>query len=201
MLALPGRVAARRDMPDKHVRRFHGEADRLRSPERIALLEVDRVVTLATEGLAAPRVLDVGTGTGIFAEAFAARGIAVAGIDVNPSLLETARRLVAGVEFREGAAEAIPYRDGTFDLAFLGHLLHEVDDPVAVLREARRVSTTRVVVLEWSYMQEEFGPPLEHRLRPDAILDIAVRAGLGPVEYLRLAHMDLYRMALVSRKR
>ena len=180
----------------EHERRFHGEADRLRSPERIGLLEVDRVVTLATGGLAAIRVLDIGTGTGVFAEAFSAKGLAVVGIDANPSLLQVARRLVPGVAFTEATAEAIPYGDRSFDVAFLGHVLHEADDPVAALREARRVSTMRVVVLEWPYVQEEHGPPLEHRLRPEDVEEMAEHAGLADMEHLRLTYMDLYRMAV-----
>jgi ubiquinone/menaquinone biosynthesis C-methylase UbiE len=182
-------------MPDEsHERRFQGEGDRLRSPERIGLMEISRVVALATEGLASPRVLDVGTGTGVFAEAFAASGFTVVGIDVNPSLLHEARRLVPGVEFEEAPAESIPYTDRSFDLSFLGHVLHEADDPVAALTEARRVSTDRVVVLEWPYLEEEQGPPLWHRLEPEKVKDIARRAGMAIVEHRKLAHMDLYRM-------
>lgn len=184
----------------EHQRRFHGNADSLRSAERVALLEVDRVVTLSVEGLVAPRVLDVGTGTGIFAEAFAARGLAVTGIDTVGGLLEVARRYAPTAEFKQGAAEAIPYGDGAFEVAFLGHVLHETDNPVAALGEASRVSTVRVVVLEWPYLQEELGPPLEHRLKPEAIVRMAGLAGLGPVEVLKLAHMDFYRMAPAGKK-
>ncbi len=179
---------------EEHERRFHGEADRLRSLERIGLLEVDRVVALATEGLGAPKVLDIGTGTGVFAEAFAAKGLVVVGIDANPTLLEVAKREVPGVEFKEATAEAIPYGDRTFDIAFMGHVLHEADDPSAALSEARRVSKSRVVVLEWPYVEEEHGPPLAHRLEPEKVEELAERAGLVAVEHLRLAHMDLYRM-------
>lgn len=179
-----------------HERRFHGEGDRLRSPERIGLLEIGRVVKLAIEGLASPRVLDVGTGTGVFAEAFAAEGLSVVGIDVNANLLREASRLVSGVEFGEAPAETIPYGDRAFDLTFLGHVLHEADDPVAALSEARRVSASRVVVLEWPYREEEHGPPLHHRLAPEKVKDIAGRAGLATVEHQRLAHMDLYLMAV-----
>jgi ubiquinone/menaquinone biosynthesis C-methylase UbiE len=187
-------------MPEKeHERRFHGDADRLRSPERLALLEVDHVVALAGEGLVAPRVLDIGTGTGVFAQAFAANGFAVVGIDANSSLLEVARRLVAGAVFMEAPAEAIPYGDRTFDVAFLGHVLHEADDPLTALSEARRVSTRRVVILEWPYVQEEHGPPLEHRLKPEKIVELSRRAGLGSVEHLKLTYMDLYRMAVDSK--
>jgi ubiquinone/menaquinone biosynthesis C-methylase UbiE len=180
----------------KHERRFHGDAEDLRSAERIALLEVNRVVTLSVEGLATPRVLDVGTGTGIFAEAFAAKGFAVTGIDTNIGLLQAAGRLVPAAAFKQAAAEHIPYGDGAFEVVFLGHVLHETDDPVGALREARRVTTKRVVVLEWPYVPEEQGPPIEHRLSQEAIGDMAGLAGLGHVEVLKLAHMYLYRMTI-----
>jgi ubiquinone/menaquinone biosynthesis C-methylase UbiE len=182
---------------EPHERQFHGRADHLRSAQRRALLEVDRVVTLSVEGLAVRRVLDVGTGAGVFAEEFAARGYAVVGIDANGSMVEAARRFVPQAEFREAAAEVIPYEDGAFDLVFMAHVLHETDDPLRALQEARRVSTARVVVLEWPYApEEEHGPPLEHRLKPETVLDLARQAGLRSVEHLRLTHMDLYRMAV-----
>lgn len=184
-------------MPEQtHERRFHGEPERLRAPERIALLEVNRVVALSIEGLTSPRVLDVGTGSGIFAEAFAAKALAVAGIDTNSTLLEMARSLVPQAEFKQARAEAIPYGDAAFDLVFLGHVLHEADDPLGALSEARRVSCARVVVFEWPYVREEKGPPLEHRLRVETVLDMARQVGLDAVEHLRLTHMELYRMAV-----
>ena len=49
-----------------HERRFHGGPDRLRAPERIALMEVPRVAALSSEGLTIQTALDVGTGTGVF---------------------------------------------------------------------------------------------------------------------------------------
>ena len=81
-----------------HERRFSGDADRLRSPERIKRLEVSNVVTLSLQGLPDAGVLDVGTGTGLFAEAFIAAGSAVTGIDTNPDLLALARRHVPTAE-------------------------------------------------------------------------------------------------------
>ncbi len=179
-----------------HERRFHGEADRLRSAERMALFEVERVVALSMEGLTVKSVLDVGTGTGIFAEAFSKLGLQVAGIDTNPKLLEVARGYVPGGQFRETAAEGIPFEDASFDLVFLGHVLHETDDPLKALKEARRVAKSRVAVLEWPYREDEqAGPPLEHRLKPDVVEDLASKAGFHKVERLQLAHMDFYRFA------
>jgi ubiquinone/menaquinone biosynthesis C-methylase UbiE len=176
------------------ARRFHGDPDRLRSPGRVALLEVERVVLLCLEGGGIASVLDVGTGTGVFAEAFAPLVPRVAGIDPDDGLLERARDYAAGVEFVEGIAERIPYPDDSFDLVFLGHVLHETDDPAGALREAGRVARRRVAVLEWPYVRGEAGPPLEHRLEPARIADLARQAGLKDVERLRLAHMDFYRI-------
>ena len=124
-----------------HERRFGGQIDRLRAPERVALLEVARVVSLCLEGIAVQRVLDVGTGSGIFAEEFAARGLAVSGVDVNPAMPPVAHGFVPSGEFEVAPAEALPFEDGVFDLAFLGHVLHETDDALKALSEARRVAT------------------------------------------------------------
>jgi ubiquinone/menaquinone biosynthesis C-methylase UbiE len=182
------------DESQVHERRFHRKAERLRSSERIALLEVDRVVRSCLEGLPILSVLDVGTGTGVFAEAFAKVGLAVTGIDANGELLAIARRYVPHGEFREAVAEALPFEAGSFDLVFLGHVLHEADDPRQALGEVRRVASRRVSVLEWPYRSEEQGPPLEHRLRPATIEELAREAGYGHIVRGRLTHMDLYHL-------
>ena len=177
-----------------HERRFHGTADRLRAPDRIARLDVPRVVDLSLAGLTATSVLDVGTGTGVFAEAFAAAGLAVTGIDTNADLLAVARGFAPTAHFREAPAEQLPFPDGSFDLVFLGHVLHEADAPLAALREVRRVTRQRVAILEWPYRDEPQGPPLAHRLSPETVTELAARAGFQSVEALQLEHMDLYRL-------
>ena len=166
----------------------------MRSAERLALLEVERVVALSLQDLGAHSALDVGCGTGLFTEAFINKGVDATGIDVNAEMLAIARRQVPAAQFREAPAEKLPFNAEAFDLVFLGHLLHETDDPLADLKEARRVAKGRVVVLEWPYRQQEQGPPLAHRLRPEAIEDLAHRAGFNKAERIQLKHVDLYRL-------
>ncbi len=108
-----------------HERRFNGEIERLRAPQRVALLEVDRVVDLCLEGVKALTVLDIGTGSGIFAEAFSKRGMNVTGIDPNPEMLKTAKEFVPTGTFLDGVVEEIPLKDGSCDIVYLGHVLHE----------------------------------------------------------------------------
>jgi ubiquinone/menaquinone biosynthesis C-methylase UbiE len=173
--------------------RFRDKPARLRSAQRLARLELERVVALSIEGLAVKSVLDVGTGTGVFAEAFSKLAIRVIGIDTNAALLLEARRHVPGAEFREGQAAAVPFEDGSFDLVFLGHVLHELAKPLKAIEEARRTARCRVAVLEWPYRDDEHGPPIERRLGPDRIQELARQAGFLTVEHIQLVHMDFYR--------
>jgi|SRR5690349_2475771 SAM-dependent methyltransferase len=178
-----------------HGHRYPGSVDALRSPQRVALLEVSRVVDLCLEGIVVETVLDVGVGAGVFAEDFVQRGLRLTGVDVNPEMVEAARRYVPNAAFVEAPADTLPFEDDTFDLVFLGHVLHEVPDAVRTLAEARRVARTRVAVLEWPYRAEEYGPPLEHRLRDDDIIRVAHEAGISQIGRLSLAHTILYRLA------
>jgi ubiquinone/menaquinone biosynthesis C-methylase UbiE len=181
--------------PHEHERRFPLGAEKLRTPERLAVLEVGRVLRLCREGVPIESALDIGTGTGVFAEAFAGASLRVAGIDPNAGFLDVARRLVPDAEFAEGVAEQLPFENGSFDLVFLGQVLHETDDPAAALQEARRVARHRVALLEWPYRSEEIGPPLAHRMRPSKILALAKGAGFQSIEKIKLARLDFYRMA------
>ena len=52
-----------------HERKFNREIERLRDPERVARMEVPRVVDLSLEGIPLNgRVLDIGSGSGLFSE-------------------------------------------------------------------------------------------------------------------------------------
>ena len=179
-----------------HERRFQGGADRLRAPERVALLEVERVAAVSLEGLAAKSLLDIGTGTGLFAEAFAALGLDVAGIDVNAELLALARQHVPAGQFKDAPMEQLPYPDGAFDVVFMGLVLHEADDAVQALQEARRVVRQRVAILEWPYREEPKGPPLAQRLPAKTIETFASQAGYRGIELIPLQNMDLYRLTV-----
>ena len=177
-----------------HEKRFEGEIARLRSPERVERLEVERVVDLCLENNHPQDMLDIGVGSGLFAEAFARRGIKIAGVDANPEMLPAARQFVPEGDFRQGTAEALPWSDGSFDLAFLGTVLHESDDTLQALKEARRVTRQRVCILEWPYNDQSFGPPLAHRLNPDDLVRLFQQAGYRKWGITDLTNTVLYRL-------
>lgn len=179
-----------------HEKRFEGDIARLRSPERADRLEVERVVDLCLQDRPGASVLDVGTGSGLFAEAFAKRGMAIFGVDVNPDMLVAARRFVPKGDFREGTAEALPCSDHSVDLVFLGLVLHEADDPLQALKEARRTTRKRVGILEWPYRDQAFGPPLSDRLNPEDLEKLFRNAGFQTWNSTELANTVLYRLEI-----
>lgn len=81
-------------------------------------------------------MLDVGCGTGRWAEALAERGARVWGVDVSPEMVEQAR--TRGVNAKVAAAEALPFKDGWFERALAVLVVHVLDRPRA-FAEVRRV--------------------------------------------------------------
>lgn len=179
--------------PHIHGHRFD-QVERLRSPERVAHLEVERVTDLVLSKVSARSLLDIGTGTGLFAEAFRKRGLTVSGIDANPKMLEAARPYLPGAVLRQATAEEIPFPDHSFDIVFMGLVLHETDDLPKALQEARRVANQRVAVLEWPYRTEDFGPGLKERIPPEMMADLCKQAGLGELKTFPLEKLVLYLM-------
>jgi len=180
-------------MTDNDQRRFHREISWLREPERIASLEVDRVIDLALEGLQdIQSVLDVGTGSAIFAEQFAARGLQADGVDANPEMLPVALQFVPKGTFKEGVAESLPFPDAAYDLVFMGMMLHEVDDLLISLQEAYRVGKKRLVVLDWPDEEGPNGPPSYRRLSMEKMTTQGSQAGFTQVSQTRLNTLVLY---------
>lgn len=91
------------------------------------------------------RVLDYGCGTGMEALQYARSGNAVSVADVNQGSVDLACRLLAlsGFEAQAGylIADGPPYitaDGGSFDLVVMNGVLHHIEHPVPVAREAAR---------------------------------------------------------------
>ena len=149
---------------------------KLESPERLALLPVEKVIALIDVTLG-ERVLDIGCGPGVFAVPLAEavwRSGYVFAADLQPEMVEACERRVqahglANVAVGRSEENSIPLPPASVDLVFASHLLHELEDPRAFLSEVRRVlrPTGRLAAVEWEKVETGIGPPVERRLTPE----------------------------------
>jgi ubiquinone/menaquinone biosynthesis C-methylase UbiE len=114
------------------------------------------------------RYCDVGCGAGLAALLASDRGAEVSGIDAAESLLEIARERVAGADFHLGDLEALPFPDDTFDVVTGFNSFQFAADPMAALREAKRIAkpSGRIVVLTWGNPQGMEAAAIVGALKP-----------------------------------
>jgi ubiquinone/menaquinone biosynthesis C-methylase UbiE len=104
-----------------------------------------RRLALELLGHAPGRVVDIGSGPGVFTAALLARGSRVTEVDVSLEMLRQSRRRLPGevdhppVLFVEGGLPGLPFADATFDAALCIGVLAYMRDPAESLREIRRV--------------------------------------------------------------
>lgn len=99
------------------------------------------------------RVLDIGTGAGHMALAFAPIAATVAALDVTRPMLDEVRRNalardIGNVTVYQGAAECLPFVDGSFDIVSCRLTTHHFADLPRAVSEIARVLATggRLVV-------------------------------------------------------
>jgi SAM-dependent methyltransferase len=115
-----------------------------------ARAKADHVVRLAREAaLASERVVEIGCGDGALLAELSARhiGASLTGFEISEAALELARgRSIPRVgRLEQFDGRRLPAADGEFDLAVLSHVLEHVPEPVALMREAARVTAAVIV--------------------------------------------------------
>jgi SAM-dependent methyltransferase len=97
----------------------------------------------------AESVLNVGAGSGSYEPQD--REV----LAVEPSLAMRSQRSAEAAPCIDACAEALPFPDGSFDAALAVLSDHHWPDPIAGLREMRRVARRRVVVFQWDDAESE----------------------------------------------
>jgi demethylmenaquinone methyltransferase/2-methoxy-6-polyprenyl-1,4-benzoquinol methylase len=133
------------------------------------------------------RVLDVGCGTGETTAHLLRRASDVHGVDLSARQLGAASEKddLRGAQFVRADAGRLPYADDAFDrVASVGSILYW-EDPVATLREVRRVTRPGGTVLVMGFNRRPFSPWDPVRNAQEAV-NSALFLRYGPDEATRL---------------
>jgi SAM-dependent methyltransferase len=141
----------------------------------------------ALQPRAGERILEIGPGVGVHALSIAAAlraGGVLHVLDIQPEMLNdlvrrAARAGLANILACQGDAQRLPYRDSTFDAAYLVSVLGEIPDAPLALRELRRVlkPAGRLVIGEILVDPDFVSLPALRRLATDAGLVLERRFG------------------------
>ncbi len=118
----------------------------------------DKVVNL-TNARKGSNILDVATGTGKQAFAFAKRGYAVTGIDLSEAMLKVANKnnKYSNVKFEVADATNLPFEDNSFDVTCVSLALHDMPLTIRekVLTEMNRVTKLQGIIMIVDYALPE----------------------------------------------
>jgi demethylmenaquinone methyltransferase/2-methoxy-6-polyprenyl-1,4-benzoquinol methylase len=115
----------------------------------------DKVVNL-TNAPKGSRILDVGTGTGKQAFAFAKKGFNVTGIDLSEDMIKVAqtKNRYEHARFQIGDAANLPFEDSSFDVTSVSFALHDMIPAIRrkALKEMARVTKPHgtIVVVDYA---------------------------------------------------
>ena len=135
------------------------------------------------------RVLDLAAGTGTSSEPFGDRGAFVVPCDFSLGMLRVGKEARPHLPFTAGDGTRLPFADDSFDAVTISFGLRNIVDPLAGLRELRRVTRPggRLVVCEfsrptWTPLRTIY---IEYLMK--ALPSVARRVSSSPDAYVYLA--------------
>ncbi|HHT9133580.1 MAG TPA: class I SAM-dependent methyltransferase [Candidatus Avalokitesvara rifleensis] len=139
-------------------------------------------------------VADIGTGTGYFAlylsDAVGKSGLVYAE-DIQQEMVDYTQEKIEeeGIKNTKvilGEPDDPKLPENSLDLALMGNVYHEVENPVALLKSIARSlkSDGSLVIIDWrSDVESEFGPSMMERVSEDAVEADAEEAGYYMVRH------------------
>jgi ubiquinone/menaquinone biosynthesis C-methylase UbiE len=180
---------------------------RLDDPGRLDDLRPDVMWAALGRPSEARTIADIGAGTGMFAEQFAALApdATVLALDVAPEMIDWMRdKRAALVESGRiipmlSDESRLPLDDASIDVAVMINMHHELDDPDAMYRDVLRALRPdgRLLVVDWACRETPHGPPVAVRSSAARIAEVLAGAGFADVE----THDELqFHSVLTARK-
>ena len=152
------------------------------------------------------KVVEIGHGDG-YGLNMLAQKVDIVGLDIDPSIVEYARKKYGKQYFQQYDGEHIPYDDHTFDAACMFQVIEHVVDDVTLMAEIRRVLkpggfailTTPNRVLRVPYGEKPWNIEHVREYYPEELEGVLKQAGYKQVEILGIDGSDEYRTVELRR--
>ncbi|MFL0198841.1 class I SAM-dependent methyltransferase [Clostridium sp. WILCCON 0269] len=78
--------------------------------------------------------------------------------------------------------------DAEITIAFISNVLHEIEDKKAFLSEIKKSISPkgRIAIIEWQKINNEFGPPIEHRLDKTDLIKVLDVLGFSNISTINI---------------
>lgn len=121
--------------------------------------------------------LDFGCGVGYFTFPAEKYFETVIGIDIEPKMINYAIRNMpeeSSAKFILSHENSTALPDSIANVIFMSNVFHEVYNPRFVIEEVKRLlkEEGELWVLEWDKKEMEEGPPLDHRISRDELIEM-----------------------------
>ena len=120
---------------------------------------------------AGKKILDLGCATGEYCSKLKSIGFECTGIDINQEYIE--KTLKKGIDAFLMKGDDLKFSNDSFDTVLLFEVLEHVDNPLAVLKEAKRVAKKNILITVPNCTQfselKAFNLTYEHMLEKDHI--------------------------------
>ncbi|HXN84796.1 MAG TPA: methyltransferase domain-containing protein [Candidatus Binataceae bacterium] len=157
-----------------------------------AIRDLDHIAKLVAVVSPNPdaRVLEIATGPGHVAMAFAKVAREVIGVDLTEAPLKIAERMrlergLSNVSFRIGDAEHLPFGDNEFDVVVCRFAVHHFEHPVMVIAEMSRVCRIDGIVAVEDMISSEHSDREEYYNRFERLRDTSHTRALPLSELLK----------------
>jgi SAM-dependent methyltransferase len=117
-------------------------------PAEVSKRVADAMASIVRGTNDAPRVVEVGIGTGRMAVPLAARGVRVTGVDISPAMLRILLGKRSDIDVILAEAARPPLRAAAFDAALFVHILHLVPDASSTVRATMPLIRPGGVILQ-----------------------------------------------------
>lgn len=168
---------------------------KLDNPRRREMLPIDKVLdTIVLKP--GEKVADIGCGIGYFtlpiAGVIGSEGTVIA-LDVEAEMIEDLDKKIkenhiGNIQTVMTEEYNLKLDDAAVSYAFICTVLHEIDDRIKFMNETKRILNEggKLAVVEWIKRESEWGPPVEHRIASNEVMQELIDCGFKDISYKEL---------------